>query len=74
MDDIEKLKHMIDECNNIGNNIKDRLKSDFDFYMIKLLVKQAPPYKAELEPHTGNKLPNTIPKKIQNIKIIIDNC
>ena len=29
-----------DECNNIGNNIKDRLKSDFDFYMIKLLVKQ----------------------------------
>ena len=36
----KKRVKSIDECNNIGNNIKDRLKSDFDFYMIKLLVKQ----------------------------------
>ena len=30
----------IDEISNIGNNIKEKLKSDFDFYKIKLLVKQ----------------------------------
>jgi len=30
----------INECNNIGKNIKDKIKEDFDFYMIKLLVKQ----------------------------------
>ena len=36
----KKRVKSIDECVNIGNNIKDRMKSDFDFYMIKLLVKQ----------------------------------
>ena len=36
----KKRVKSIDECNNIGNNIKDKLKEDFDFYMIKLLIKQ----------------------------------
>jgi len=36
----KKRVKSIDECVNIGNNIKDKLKNDFDFYMIKLLVKQ----------------------------------
>jgi len=36
----KKRVKSIDECNNIGNNIKDKLKEDFDFYKIKLLVKQ----------------------------------
>ena len=36
----KKRVKSIDECNNIGNNIKDRIKKDFDFYVIKLLVKQ----------------------------------
>jgi len=30
----------IDEMNNIGNNIKEKLKNDFDTYMIKLVLKQ----------------------------------
>ena len=36
----KKRVKSIDECNNIGNNIKDKIKQDFDFYKIKLLVKQ----------------------------------
>ena len=35
----KRIKH-IDECNNIGKNIKDRLNQDFDFYRLKLVVKQ----------------------------------
>lgn len=36
----KKRVKSIDECNNIGNNIKDKIKEDFDFYKIKILVKQ----------------------------------
>lgn len=36
----KKRVKSIDECVNIGNNIKDRIKNDFDFFMIKLLIKQ----------------------------------
>ena len=36
----KKRVKSLDECVNIGNNIKDKLKSDFDFSMIKLLIKQ----------------------------------
>ena len=36
----KKRVKSIDECNNIGNNIKDKIKEDFDFYKIKILIKQ----------------------------------
>ena len=36
----KKRVKSVDECNNIGNNIKDKIKEDFEFYKIKILVKQ----------------------------------
>jgi len=36
----KKRVKSIDECINIGNNIKNRIKNDFDFSIIKLLIKQ----------------------------------
>lgn len=37
----KKRVKSIDEMTNIGNNIKERLKNDFDMFKIKLILKQS---------------------------------